>query len=255
MKWRVLRNPSHASAAVRRAHTTSATMESRRVRDHERSASAAISRPLPVIELDEPVERVVGLLRRRLELAPGPGLGLLQRPDLDAGLHVLGHAPGRVEPAPRVLLELDFTPESRQVQVALPRVFGQAHVKGQGPHPLAIAARALPQIELDLRQASSHCAQLHDARHRVVGDLVRLLGDRGQAGVRVERQAHEARDRQDEAEQQQAELAPSRTARRHAAKRRSDGDRLDHREDPLTLQHRARHRSHGGSVTGGNVTV
>ena len=138
-------------------------------------------RPVLVVELDEAVERVVGLLRRRLELAPGPGLRLLQRaPTSMLACTCSATRRGRIEPTPRVLLELDFRPEPRQVQVAPPRLFGEGS-RGRAS-PASVRDRLAPppaDRARSGRQASSDCAQLDDARQRVVGDLVRLLGDGG----------------------------------------------------------------------------
>jgi hypothetical protein len=128
---------------------------------------------------------------------------------LDARLHLADHASSRVQAGLRVLLQRDLARELRETLVVVPcRVVGD-QVPAERAESLAVAPRRFAQIELDLCQAPFHCVERDDARHRVVGDVVRPLRNDRETRVRVERQPHEASDREDESKDEDPELARS----------------------------------------------
>ena len=134
---------------------------------------------LVVVELDQLRERLDGLSHRGLRLGLRLGLGLDERPGLDARSHAMELALGGIETVARVRLELALAREERQLLVAPPGGLVVAHVRGQGAHPFAIALGAFAEVELDLGQGAANGGQFEHARHGVVGDFVRSLGDDG----------------------------------------------------------------------------
>ena len=111
--------PEPGERARDQAHTRSATIDSRRACARGAVGLEGHLSALIVVVLDQLRERLAGFLHRGLPLAPRLGLGLGERPGLDARPHAVKRALGGIEAVARVRPELAFAREERDLRVRL----------------------------------------------------------------------------------------------------------------------------------------